>query len=117
MYFVFTWEFNLLLSCFGLLALHVLGAYTETVDQPAGLASLNSGTGTVLYGRGQLGSIWVKTSRLPVLSDLAVLFIYEYKYNFIWPEKTWLYMVKAGAGSFCAGQRYVVRKTSEDGCW
>ena len=32
---------------------HVL----QEVTQPAGLASLNSGTGTALYCRGQLGSI------------------------------------------------------------
>ena len=71
------WEFNLLLSCFGLSALYSAHcAYTETADQPVGLASLNSGTGTVLYGRGQLGSIWLKTSRLPAISNLAILFIY-----------------------------------------
>ena len=33
------------------------------MTQPAGLASLNRGTGTVLYGRGHLGSIWGKKSR------------------------------------------------------
>ena len=30
-----------------------------------------------MYGRDQLGSIWLKTSRLPVISDLAILLIYE----------------------------------------
>ena len=80
MYFVFTWELNLLLSCFGLSALnsaHIL----KQLTQPAGLAFLNSGTGMVLYnstvyGRGHLGSIWGKTQRLPAFYDLAVLLIY-----------------------------------------
>ena len=49
----------------------------QCVTQPTGLASLNRDTGTVLYGRGQLGSIWVKTRRLPAISDHAVLFINE----------------------------------------
>ena len=43
MYFVFTGELNLLLSCFGLSLLysaHIL----KPLTQPAGLASLNSGT-------------------------------------------------------------------------
>ena len=43
------------------------------MTQPAGLASLNRGTGTLLYGRDQLGSIRLKTSRLPAFSFLAVL--------------------------------------------
>ena len=34
----------------------VLEHILQLVTQPAGLASLNSGTGTVLYGRVQLGS-------------------------------------------------------------
>ena len=46
------------------------------MTQPSGLASLNHGTGTVLYGRAQLGSIRLKTSRLPAFSDLAIVFIY-----------------------------------------
>ena len=37
----------------GIVLAHIL----KQLTQPAGLASLNSGTGTVLYGRGQLGSI------------------------------------------------------------
>ena len=32
--------------------------------------------GTILYGRGQLGLIWLKTRRLPAFSDLAILFIH-----------------------------------------
>ena len=47
----------------------------QCVTQPTGLASLNRDTGTVLYGRGQLGSIWVKTRRLPAISDLAVQYM------------------------------------------
>ena len=50
--------------------------WQKQLAQPDGLASLNIGTGTVLYGRGQLGSIWLKTRRLPAFSDLAILFIY-----------------------------------------
>ena len=45
------------------------------MTQPAGLASLNPSTGTVLYGRGQLGSIRLKTSRLSAISILAVLIL------------------------------------------
>ena len=45
------------------------------MTQPAGLASLNSSTGTVLYGRGQLGSVRLKTSQLPAISILAVLIL------------------------------------------
>ena len=37
----------------GIVFAHIL----QWVTQSAGLASLNHGTGTVLYGRGQLGSI------------------------------------------------------------
>ena len=55
--FRLTWELNLLLPCLfwviGIVLAHIL----QQVTQPAGLASLNRGTGTVLYGRGQLGSI------------------------------------------------------------
>ena len=47
------------------------------MTQPAGLASLKHGTGMVLNGRVQLGSIWLKTSWLPAFSDLALLFIYR----------------------------------------
>ena len=49
-------------------SLHCTRAYT---------ASINNSTGTVLYGRGQLASIWLKTSRPPAISDLAILFIYD----------------------------------------
>ena len=35
----------------------VLAHILQKVTQPAGLAALNHGTGTVLHGRGQLGSI------------------------------------------------------------
>ena len=37
------------------------------MTQPASLAYLNHGTGTVLYGRGQLGSIPVKKQHTPPL--------------------------------------------------
>ena len=37
----------------GIVLAHIL----QKVSQPNGLASLNHGTGTVQYGRGQLGSI------------------------------------------------------------
>ena len=47
------------------------------MSQPAGLASLNPSTGTVLYGRGQLGSIRLKTSQLSAISILAVLILWE----------------------------------------
>ena len=54
MYFAFALELNLLLPCFWALGnAHIL----KQLTQPAGLASLNRGTGTVLFGRGQLGSI------------------------------------------------------------
>ena len=46
------------------------------MTQPAGLASLNHGTGTVLYGRGQLGSIRLKTSQPPAFSFIAVLILW-----------------------------------------
>ena len=46
------------------------------MTQPAGLASLNPGTGKVPYDRGQLGSIRLKTSRLPAFSFLAVLVLW-----------------------------------------
>ena len=45
------------------------------MTQPAGLESLNSGTGTALFGRGQLGSIWGKKSRPQPFSFLAVLIL------------------------------------------
>ena len=51
------WKLNLWLPCFGhsgIVVMHIL----KQLTQPAGLASLNCGTGTVLYGRCQLGSIW-----------------------------------------------------------
>ena len=43
------WESNLLLSCFWLSA--VYSHKLKQLTQPVGLASLNCGTGTVLYGR------------------------------------------------------------------
>ena len=43
---------------------------------PASLASLNRGTGAVLYGSGKLGSTWQKTRWPPPFSHLALLFIY-----------------------------------------
>ena len=52
----------------------------KRLTQPAGLASLSSGTGTELYGRGQLGLIWLKTRRLPAFSNLAILSIYVWYY-------------------------------------
>ena len=45
--------FFALFLALGIVLAHIL----QKVTQPAGLASLNHGTGTVLYGRGQLGSI------------------------------------------------------------
>ena len=45
------------------------------MTKPACLASIIPGTGTVLYGRGQLGSIRLKSSRLPAFSFLAVLIL------------------------------------------
>ena len=45
------------------------------MTQPTGLATLNPSTGAVLYGRGQLGSIRLKTSRLSAISFLAVLIL------------------------------------------
>ena len=55
-------------------------AYTAMGD-PARQASLNHGTGTVLYGRGQLGSFRLKTSRLPAFSFLAVVIL---QYDLSW---------------------------------
>ena len=57
----------------------VLAHILKLLTQPTGLASLNSDTGTVLYGRGQLDLIWLKISWLPAFSDLAILFIYGVK--------------------------------------
>ena len=48
--------FAALFWALGIVLAHIL----QKVTQPAGLASPNSGTGTALYGRGQLGSICVK---------------------------------------------------------
>ena len=45
--------FSVMFWALGIVLAHIL----KQLTQPAGLASLNSGTGTVLYGRGQLGSI------------------------------------------------------------
>ena len=53
----------------------VLAHILQKVTQPAGLASLNPSNGTVLYVRGQLGSIRLKTSRLPAISFLGVLIL------------------------------------------
>ena len=52
--------------------MHIL----KQLTQPAGLASLDRGTGTILYSRGQLGLIWEKKCRPPPSTHLAVLFIY-----------------------------------------
>ena len=88
----------------------VLTHLMQQMTQPAGLASLNCGTGTVLYGRGQFGSIWVKTRRLPAISDLPVLFIYgaEVAYpifpnktcRFITPEVLWRLWLYVGFRNF-----------------
>ena len=53
----------------GIVLIHIL----KQLTQPAGLTSLNIGTGTILYG---MGLNWLKTIRLPAFSDLAILFIY-----------------------------------------
>ena len=45
--------FSVLFLALSIVLAHIL----EEVTQPASLASLNLGTGKVLYGRGQLGSI------------------------------------------------------------
>ena len=45
--------FPALFWALGIVLAHIL----QKVTQPAGLASPNSGTGTALNGRGQLGSI------------------------------------------------------------
>ena len=55
----------------------------KQLTQPAGLVSLNSGTGMVLYGRGQLGSISLKKCQLPAFSDLTILFIYGLVTHFL----------------------------------
>ena len=44
--------FAVLSWALGIVLVHIL----QQEAQPAGLACLNHGTGTVLYGRGQLGS-------------------------------------------------------------
>ena len=81
--FRLSWELNLLLSCFGLSALYVLAHILKQLTQPAGLASFNRGTGTVLYDRGSvIGSIWEKTRRPLPFTHLAVLFIYVW----FWPH-------------------------------
>ena len=68
------WELNLLLPCFGLSILH--SCILKQLTQPVSLTSLNRGTGTVLYSRGQLGSIWEKKRQPPPFTHLAVLFFY-----------------------------------------
>ena len=76
---VFTIELNHLLPCFGLSALYLRKYVLKQLNQPAVLASLNSDTGTVIlgrYGRGQLGSIRLKTSQLPAISFLALLILW-----------------------------------------
>ena len=45
-------NFAVLFWAIGIVLAHIL----QQLTQPTGLASLNRGTGTVLYGRGQLGS-------------------------------------------------------------
>ena len=72
--------FAVMFWALGIVLAHIL----KQLTQPAGLASLDSGTGTVLYGRGQLGSIWLKTSFLPAFSDLAKLFIYGMNTPFLY---------------------------------
>ena len=50
MLIVFTIKLNLLLLCFGLSGLGIVLAHIlQKVTQPAGLASLNPGTGTAGY--------------------------------------------------------------------
>ena len=57
MYFVFAIELNLFLPCIGLSVLYSR-IYCNTVGDPACRPGiLKCGTGTVLYSRGQLGSI------------------------------------------------------------
>ena len=63
------WELNLLLSCFGILAMYSRIYWNSW-------PSLQAWHPSTVYGRGQLGSIWLKTSWLPAFSDLAILFIY-----------------------------------------
>ena len=75
--FVFTWELNLLLSCFGLSALYMRLYCNSWPCIPPGPASLNHGTGTVLNASGKLGSTWQKTCRPSPFSHLAFLFIYD----------------------------------------
>ena len=53
----------------GIVLAHIL----QKVSQPNGLASLNHGTGTVQYGRGQLGSIWWKKRCPQPFSSLSVI--------------------------------------------
>ena len=55
--------FSALFWALGIVLAHIL----QKVTQPASLASLNHGSGTVLYGRGQLGSIRVKKRPPPPL--------------------------------------------------
>ena len=45
--------FYVLFLALGIVLMHIM----QEVTQPASLAFLNHGTGTVLYGRGQLGSV------------------------------------------------------------
>ena len=53
---------------------NVLGHKRKLVTQPPSLASLNSGTGMVLYGRGQLGQLDMEEALPPSLfSPLDVL--------------------------------------------
>ena len=51
----------------------VLVHILQQVTQPTGLSSLNCGTGTVLYGRSQLGSILWKKHRPPPFYALAIV--------------------------------------------
>ena len=83
--------FSVMFWALGIVLAHIL----KQLTQPAGLASLNSGTGTVLYGRGQLGSIWLKTSRLPACSYLALLLIYaQGTYDDFKSLTCWAHLIK-----------------------
>ena len=61
------WELNLLLHCFELSAMNSRISWNSWLSLPAWHTYINSGTGTALYGRGQLGSIWDKKRHPPPL--------------------------------------------------
>ena len=74
--FRLSWELNLLLPCFWALGI-VLAHILTQLTQPAGLASFNIGTGRVLYGRGELGSILREDASGPcILPSCYIIFIY-----------------------------------------